>query len=199
MSFPETTPVRAVPGAFLNTPAVASRFRTEQDPVSKNLFPRSESGQRAAPGSLRRNSSSSTSRSRAVARSGLVPGKTAGSLLDMTAQSGDATAVAPANPVPIRRVENIPPVVRAARAINGSLTSDENFPDIDSYCRRKDTLTESSGIVVKTANLLLTQRAHHPTMKSPSSTPPGRLFTRFTCTPYQIKSSITTTPASCRH
>ncbi|KAJ4153524.1 hypothetical protein LMH87_010008 [Akanthomyces muscarius] len=136
MSFPETTPVRAVPGAFLNTPAVASRFRTEQDPVSKNLFPRSESGQRAASGSLRRNSSSSTSRSRALGRSGLASSQTTGSLLDMTAQSGDAAAVAPINPVPVRRVENIPPVVRAARAINGSLTSDENFPDIDSYCRQ---------------------------------------------------------------
>ncbi|TQV92785.1 non-repetitive nucleoporin [Cordyceps javanica] len=138
MSFPETTPVRVVPGAFLNTPAVASRFRNERDPVSRHLFQRSEATPGSGSGSLRRNSSSSsTSRSRSLARSGLVPtSKTTGSLLDMTARSGDTTAVAPANPASLRRVENVPPVMRAARAINGCLSSDENFPDIDSYCRQ---------------------------------------------------------------
>ncbi|OAA58342.1 non-repetitive nucleoporin [Cordyceps fumosorosea ARSEF 2679] len=141
MSFPEATPVRLVPGAFLNTPAVASRFRTEQqDPVSRNLFQRaSDPAQRSGAPSLRRSSSSSsTAHSRALARSGLAPSKTTGSLLDMTTRPDDAavTSLVPAILAPTRRLENIPPVVRAARAINACLTSDENFPDIDSYCRQ---------------------------------------------------------------
>ncbi|KAK8144566.1 hypothetical protein G3M48_005621 [Beauveria asiatica] len=136
MSFPETTPVRAVPGAFLNTPAVASRYRNDQDSVSRNLFQRSEPAQRSGSGSLRRNSASSTSRPRALVRSGLAPSKTTGSLLDMTSRADDASAVVSSNLVPVRRVENIPPVVCAARAINSCLSGDENFPDIDSYCRQ---------------------------------------------------------------
>ncbi|KAI0184732.1 non-repetitive/WGA-negative nucleoporin [Xylaria flabelliformis] len=38
MSFPQT-PAHALPGAFLNTPAVASRFNAQQDPVRRVLFP----------------------------------------------------------------------------------------------------------------------------------------------------------------
>ncbi|EGX88187.1 non-repetitive nucleoporin [Cordyceps militaris CM01] len=138
MSFPETTPARIVPGAFLNTPAVASRFRGEEDSVSRNLFPKSSPAQRSGSGgAVRRNSSSSsTSRSRTLARAGLASSKTTGSLLEMTTRAGDAAAVVPANPAPARRTENMPPVMRAARVINGCLASDENFPDIDSYCRQ---------------------------------------------------------------
>ncbi|KYK61365.1 nucleoporin Nup157/170 [Drechmeria coniospora] len=45
MSFPQTTPLRPVPGAFLNTPAVASRFQAGSDPVRRQLFPISERSQ----------------------------------------------------------------------------------------------------------------------------------------------------------
>ncbi|KAI2623698.1 nucleoporin-domain-containing protein [Xylaria nigripes] len=37
MSFPQT-PAHALPGAFLNTPAVASRFNAQEDPVRRRLF-----------------------------------------------------------------------------------------------------------------------------------------------------------------
>jgi nuclear pore complex protein Nup155 len=40
-------------------------------------------------------------------------------------------------PLPPPRVETLPPVVKAAKAINAFLQSDANFPDIDSYCKRK--------------------------------------------------------------
>lgn len=200
MSFPETTPVRAVPGAFLNTPAVASRFRNDRDPVSRNLFQKSEAAaQRSAAASLRRNSSSG-SRSKALARAGLVPSNTTGSLLDMTGRPSEQEAPVPVNPVPIRRVENIPPVVRAARAINGCLAGDENFPDIDSYCRRKNLSAPGSlDIQGGITNVCRIQRARHPTTKSPSPTPRGRHSTKFRCIPFRTKSSITIIPASYRH
>jgi nuclear pore complex protein Nup155 len=36
-------------------------------------------------------------------------------------------------------VENVPPVVKAAKAINTFLQMDEGFPGLDTYCGRKAT------------------------------------------------------------
>lgn len=55
------------------------------------------------------------------------------------AGSQPSNALAPTNlqPVPVLRAENVPPVVKAAKAINAVLQADESFPDLDSYCRRR--------------------------------------------------------------
>ena len=40
-------------------------------------------------------------------------------------------------PLPPPQSAAVPPVIKAARAVNEFLQSDENFPDLDSYIRRK--------------------------------------------------------------
>lgn len=134
MSFPQTTPQRPVPGAFLNTPAVASRFGGGQDPVRRQLFPVSESSQ-SLTGSTLVGSGSANNLAGAASTS------RAGSLGSGTVGAGSqpSNALAPTNlqPVPVLRAENVPPVVKAAKAINAFLQADESFPDLDSYCRRR--------------------------------------------------------------
>ncbi|KAF4583187.1 nucleoporin Nup157/170 [Ophiocordyceps camponoti-floridani] len=108
MAFPHTTPVRPVPGAFLNTPAVASRLQAAQDPVRRQLFSVGASA-----------TESSSSPAAAVASEG-------------------ASAMAPpaSSAVAPPRSDNVPPVLRAAKAINAFSQLDESFPDLDSYCRQ---------------------------------------------------------------
>lgn len=124
MSFPQTTPVRPVPGAFLNTPAVASRFQSASDPTRRQLFTQPETS----------NAHSSA----------LVPGTkdttstSAGDrILSRRADAQGSGGLVAANPLPAPRPENIPPVVKAAKAINTFLQTDESFPDLDSCCRRE--------------------------------------------------------------
>ncbi|KAM5345253.1 hypothetical protein ACJ41O_011115 [Fusarium nematophilum] len=121
MSFPQTTPVRPVPGAFLNTPAVASRFQSGPDPVRRQLFPPSESSQ---PASTQR-TTTSTSASRSVAVTTPASSSTPAN-----------TSLVTPTVLPPPRSENVPPVVKAAKAINSFLHADGRFPDLDSYCRQ---------------------------------------------------------------
>ncbi|KAJ9156386.1 Nucleoporin-domain-containing protein [Pleurostoma richardsiae] len=121
------TPMRQVPGAFLQTPA------PKNDPVRRQLFsdapppgprfgtfgttPSSSTGQGAfAP--------ASTS---VISGGGLVPAsqqqRQQQQLLQQQSQSSSENA-AP-----------LPPILRAARSVNQVLQLDESFPDIDSYCR----------------------------------------------------------------
>lgn len=129
MSFPQTTPVatpvRPVPGAFLNTPAVASRFQTGQDNVRRQLFPVSEGSQSGAV------PAGNTSSTAPETRSGFVQ-PAAPSTAASTTMSG---GLVPNTVQPAR--ESLPPVEKAAKAINTFLQMDESFPDLDSYCRRK--------------------------------------------------------------
>ncbi|CVK94545.1 hypothetical protein FPRO04_10766 [Fusarium proliferatum] len=120
MSFPQTTPVRPVPGAFLNTPAVASRFQSGSDSVRRQLFTGNDSNQ-----AVSHKSSASVSSSRSV---------TATAPSAPRATSNDNLIVPTA--LPPLRSENVPPVVKAARAINACLQSDGRYPDLDSYCRQ---------------------------------------------------------------
>lgn len=124
MSFPQTTPLRPVPGAFLNTPAVASRYQSNQDPVRRQLFPVSESSQ-----------SLPSSGSKTLVHSASAP--QVGAAGAGIQESTSALAATNLQPVPILRSENVPPVVKAAKAINAFLQADESFPDLDSYCRRE--------------------------------------------------------------
>ncbi|KJZ77834.1 hypothetical protein HIM_03011 [Hirsutella minnesotensis 3608] len=127
MAFPPTTPVRPLPGAFLNTPAVASRFQSANEPARRQLFPIAEGGQSLA--------SNQNQGSTASGASGNMLAKTAAPASGAVSGQPEAGLVATA-PLPAPRAENIPPVVKAAKAINAFLQLDENFPDLDSYCRQ---------------------------------------------------------------
>lgn len=116
MSYPQMTPMRPVPGAFLNTPA-ASRFANDNEPVRRRLFAEGEAPSSNNSGAL-------------VAGSNLAPATIAS-----TSTSGGLVSTSSA-PAP---QQNIPPVTRAAQAVNQFLQSDENYPELDSYCRRKST------------------------------------------------------------
>lgn len=139
MSFPQTTPLRPVPGAFLNTPAVASRFQSGSDPVRRQLFPASSNNQPG--GQVGGNLASGGLGTTATQGGGLASSRSSTALTAVN--TGDAGLVA-ANPLPTPRLENVPPVVKAAKAINAFLQMDESFPDLDSYCRRK-TLDQLCG------------------------------------------------------
>ncbi|KAI1347078.1 Non-repetitive/WGA-negative nucleoporin C-terminal-domain-containing protein [Xylaria sp. FL0043] len=111
MSFPQT-PGQALPGAFLNTPAVASRFNasSQPDPVRRRLFsqPPTRPGASAvvADNASRPNLTTNTSNDDALTRA----------------------TQAPAAPQP--------PLAKAAGFINNALARDERYPELDSYCRQ---------------------------------------------------------------
>ncbi|GAO18956.1 hypothetical protein UVI_02059370 [Ustilaginoidea virens] len=132
MSFPSTTPLRPVPGAFLNTPAVASRFQSGSDPVRRQLFPTSSSAQSGGQGGGNLVSGNSIP---ALVPGGSVRTQESSETLTTVSDSSDSGFVA-ANPLPAPRVENVPPILKAAKAINSFLQMDESFPDLDSYCRQ---------------------------------------------------------------
>lgn len=125
MSFPPATPLRPVPGAFVNTPAIVSRYQTSHDPVRRTLFPVSD-GQAAQ--------TTSTTAATTAAHGAVSTGSTAVTATTANVEGGGLASLAP---LPPPRVENIPPVLKAAKAINSFLQLDESFPDLDSYCRRK--------------------------------------------------------------
>lgn len=68
---------------------------------------------------------------------GLTPSASAPAGLAMSAAGAQDGGLVAANPLPPVRVDNVPPVLKAAKAINSFLQMDESFPDLDSYCRRK--------------------------------------------------------------
>ncbi|KAI5926205.1 Non-repetitive/WGA-negative nucleoporin C-terminal-domain-containing protein [Camillea tinctor] len=110
MAFPQT-PAPALPGAFLNTPAIASRFNIQQDPVRRRLFKDTPS----APAS------------QAANRFALDPGLSA----PVTAAEEDAMQAAQNIPTPPQ-----PPLAKAAAFINSALAKDELYPQLDTYCRQ---------------------------------------------------------------
>lgn len=113
MSFAPVTPARPVPGSYVNTPGPAPRFAPGQDPVRRQLFPSSDAAQNTAV-AAQQNPPPAAPQTNAVAA---VPG---------------------ASVLPTRAVEDVPPVVKAAKAINAFLQLDENFVGLDNYCGRKN-------------------------------------------------------------
>lgn len=114
----------------MNTPAVVARYQTTtHDPVRRTLFP--SDAQNAQ-----------TSAATTTASHGTV---STGTTAVTTTANTEGGGLASLTPLPPPRVENIPPVLKAAKAINSFLQLDESFPDLDSYCRRKfDMLTRLS-------------------------------------------------------
>ncbi|CAJ2514307.1 Uu.00g024260.m01.CDS01 [Anthostomella pinea] len=112
MSFPQT-PMRQLPGAFLNTPAVASKFNAHQDPIRRQLFPqRSTSSNSQAP------------RFAQVAGPGL--NAPTNPIQDQMMRGGiqDASMPAPS------------PLSKAAGFISHVLREDEQYPELDTYCKQ---------------------------------------------------------------
>ena len=128
MSFPQTTPIRPVPGAFVNTPAVPSKFQTKQDSVSRQLFPVSENNPDGSQAPLGKDPASA----KAVEKAG-----TKDAAETKKAEENAEGAEGADSSKDSKEPENIPPLLKAAKAINASLKADENFPELDSYCRRK--------------------------------------------------------------
>lgn len=107
MAFPQT-PGQALPGAFLNTPAVASRFNAQQDPVRRRLFSQP---------------SASSARQSHDTHDALAP---------IGAGGAPATDQLLENPSQVPK----PPLEKAAIFVNNALSRDLRYPDLDSYCRQ---------------------------------------------------------------
>ncbi|KAI0161937.1 nucleoporin-domain-containing protein [Hypoxylon sp. FL1284] len=118
MAFPQT-PSHALPGAFVNTPAVASRYNSQEDPVRRRLF--------------RTNSSSGGQ----VAR--FSQDATMG--LDAPANPEEEQAM---RNLSAQNVPALPPLAKAASYINSALRKDGEYPQLDSYCRQISSDYDSS-------------------------------------------------------
>ncbi|KAI0888548.1 nucleoporin-domain-containing protein [Annulohypoxylon maeteangense] len=111
MAFPQT-PSHALPGAFLHTPAVASRLNAQQDPVRRRLF--------------RENSAPPSSQaSRFSQDHGLG--------LDAPTTIAEEQAV---RSLQTQNMSPQPPLAKAATYINTALNRDGEYPQLDSYCRQ---------------------------------------------------------------
>jgi nuclear pore complex protein Nup155 len=128
MSFPQTTPIRPVPGAFVNTPALPSKFQSKHDPVRRQLFPVSENNPDGSQAPLGKDPAPTQAVEKAGAKDAAETKKT---------EENAEGAAEGADSKDSKEPENIPPLMKAAKAINTSLKADENFPELDSYCRRK--------------------------------------------------------------
>jgi hypothetical protein len=109
MSFQPATPARPVPGSYVNTPGPAPRFAP--DPVRRQLFPSADPTQSGPSTSLQNPAP--------------------------VAQPAPVAAVPGGAVLPTRPIEDVPPVVKAAKAINAFLQLDENFAGVDNYSGRK--------------------------------------------------------------
>ncbi|KAH8157301.1 hypothetical protein CIB48_g10945 [Xylaria polymorpha] len=134
MSYPQT-PGQALPGAFLNTPAVASRFNAQQDPVRRVLFP-----QPAAP---------SATQPAGSVQDALDPLGAFGARL----ANGNALSQSLQSNTPPQ-----PPLAKAAGFINNVLARDEHYPELDSYCRQ---ISSDYDLAEFTSAWAPFQRAHH--------------------------------------
>jgi nuclear pore complex protein Nup155 len=115
MSFAPVTPARPVPGSYVNTPGPATRFPPTQDPVRRQLFPQADAGQ-------------PVSNTNAPIATPIQPPV-------VTAPGGAGGPLIPSG-LPTSSSENVPPRLKAAKAINAFLQSDLNFPSIDTYSGR---------------------------------------------------------------
>lgn len=110
------TPLRPVPGAFMHTPAIASRFAAQQDPVRRRLFP----------------DQPTPANQQVVAGGGYGP-------QGFDAPAPDGQVLQPAAGA-IGQVAAPPPpqspLAKAAGYINNSLAKDESYPELDAYCRQ---------------------------------------------------------------
>ncbi|ORY58196.1 Non-repetitive/WGA-negative nucleoporin C-terminal-domain-containing protein [Pseudomassariella vexata] len=115
MSFTQATPMRPVPGAFMNTPAVASRYGAQQDPTRRRLF-------------ADQPSNGTGSQSAHLGSQGPFDAPSGGSQALATV-SGESNQAAPPRS----------PLTKAAGYINTALARDEAYPELDTYCRQSSS------------------------------------------------------------
>lgn len=118
MAFPQT-PSHSLPGAFLHTPAVASRYSAQQDPVRRRLFQPGSNPNAQAAGTFSRNQ---------------------GLGLNAPTQAGEeqaARGLQNQNIPPMPPMPPLPPLAKASFYINNALAKDGEYPQLDSYCRRE--------------------------------------------------------------
>ncbi|WP_234038571.1 hypothetical protein, partial [Erythrobacter sp. YJ-T3-07] len=117
------TPMRPVPGAFMHTPAVASRFGTNADPVRRQLF-RENSSQPAGPqqtGFGQTGLDAPTGPQQALQPLGQpVQGAVGGQALTTTATAQPQS-----------------PLAKAASYVNSSLAVDGQYPELEQYVKRE--------------------------------------------------------------
>ncbi|KAI1382701.1 nucleoporin-domain-containing protein [Hypoxylon trugodes] len=113
MAFPQT-PSHNLPGAFLHTPAIASRFGAQQDPVRRRLF--------------QEHTNSILSDAQ-----GPRLGQDHGLGLDAPTTTAEEQL---ARGMRAPTLPPQPPLVKAASYINNALTRDGEYPQLDSYCRQ---------------------------------------------------------------
>ncbi|OTB00577.1 hypothetical protein M426DRAFT_15384 [Hypoxylon sp. CI-4A] len=111
MAFPQT-PSQALPGAFLHTPAVASRFSSKQDPVRRRLFQDAPAPNGAQ--AVRFNQDH-------------------GLGLDAPNNPEEEQVL---RGLPQQIMPPQPPLLKAATYVNTALTRDGEYPQLDSYCRQ---------------------------------------------------------------
>ncbi|KAI0411753.1 Non-repetitive/WGA-negative nucleoporin C-terminal-domain-containing protein [Xylaria grammica] len=128
MSYSQT-PGHALPGAYLNTPAIASRFGAntqQQDPVRRRLFSQPPTT----------SSSSADDFSHSVVSSSRPSGAP-----NLSFNLGPNLSSHPSNDETLARnpqppASPQPPLAKAAGFINNALVRDERYPELDSYCRQ---------------------------------------------------------------
>ncbi|KAI1076826.1 nucleoporin-domain-containing protein [Whalleya microplaca] len=118
MAFPQT-PSQALPGAFLHTPAVASRFNAQQDPVRRRLFTDTPASSASQP-------------PRFAPQPGMGLDAPTTNAADQAMRDLQAQPVLPPQPP-------LPPLAKAASYINNALTKDDNYPELDNYCRQSSS------------------------------------------------------------
>jgi nuclear pore complex protein Nup155 len=118
--------MRPVPGAFMHTPAVASRFGTNADPLRRRLFGDTSNHPTGGPrpGFGDSGLDAPTGPQQALQPLGQPIGGTgAGQPL--------ATIAAAASPQS--------PLAKAASYVNNSLVMDRQYPELEQYCKREST------------------------------------------------------------
>ncbi|KAK1775232.1 Non-repetitive/WGA-negative nucleoporin C-terminal-domain-containing protein [Copromyces sp. CBS 386.78] len=121
------TPMRQVPGAFLNTPAAP---RTDDARRYLDSLPEKNTARPALGGFGSYNAGGA----------GVSSGPVTGPVSGPVGGAGAGPVARPVSQVPVPMVPaqartDLPPVAKAARRITNTLLRDENYPDVDSYAR----------------------------------------------------------------
>ncbi|KAH8680837.1 non-repetitive/WGA-negative nucleoporin [Xylariales sp. PMI_506] len=118
MAYPQATPMRPVPGAFMHTPAVASRFGGNADPARRRLFTEQSLVPRGTGFADR--------------PSDVPAGPSQGQPL-----SGPTNALPPPPPQS--------PLAKAAGYVNNALSGDEQYPELEQYCKQISSEYQTPG------------------------------------------------------
>ncbi|KAI1854072.1 hypothetical protein JX266_001213 [Neoarthrinium moseri] len=148
MAYPQPTPMRPVPGAFMHTPAVASRFGANTDPVRRRLFNEASGAGTANPlgsrtGFGEQGLDAPTGPEQAPpwalqplgggAGAPATPG--AGTGMAASGGSGIGSALAP-GPAPLPPAQPQKPITKAAGYVNTALATDLQYPELEQYCKQ---------------------------------------------------------------